>query len=177
MPCGLGRGDPVVSERPMPGTPAQWLGEIRLAIKDARGTKQGQRSLNRCSGKDFQHEVIAPTATAAFHGHTVVTGMLLQQRQREAIEPCKVFTQVLIPNARLILAIGEIETPMTTVFNTPMTADRVGESLHAHRKTADVIANLNRLFPVAKALATPPCRSTSVLSTVRAPAGLCGTGI
>ncbi len=40
---------------------------------------QGQRSLNRCSGKDFQHEVFAPTATAAFHSQTVAAGMLLQQ--------------------------------------------------------------------------------------------------
>ncbi|HKM56518.1 MAG TPA: hypothetical protein VJY33_24145, partial [Isosphaeraceae bacterium] len=39
-----------------------------------------QRSLNRCSGRDFQHEVFAPTATAAFHSQTVAAGMLLQQR-------------------------------------------------------------------------------------------------
>ena len=41
---------------------------------------QGQRSLNRCSGRDFQHEVFAPTATAAFPSQTVAAGMLLQQR-------------------------------------------------------------------------------------------------
>ena len=51
-----------------------------------------------------------------------------------------------------ILTIGEIETPVTTIFNPPMTANRIGESLHTHRETADGIANLNRLFPVAKAL-------------------------
>ena len=114
--------------------------------------RQGQRSLNRGAGTDFQHEVVAPTATAAFHGHTFATGMLLQQRQCEASEPCKVFTHVFILNARLILTIGEIETPVTTIFNPPMTANRIGESLHTHRETADGIANLNRLFPVAKAL-------------------------
>ena len=27
------------------------------------GVAQGQRSLNRCSGRDFQHEVFAPTGT------------------------------------------------------------------------------------------------------------------
>ena len=43
------------------------------------GVAQGQRSLNRCSGSDFQHEVFAPTATAAFHSQTVAAGMLLQQ--------------------------------------------------------------------------------------------------
>ena len=40
----------------------------------------GPASLNRCSGRDFQHEVFAPTATAAFHSQTVAAGMLLQQR-------------------------------------------------------------------------------------------------
>ena len=44
------------------------------------GVAQGQRSLNRCSGRDFQHEVFAPTATAAFPSQTVAAGMLLQQR-------------------------------------------------------------------------------------------------
>ena len=122
---------------------------------------QGQRSLNCCPSKDFQQEVVAPTATAAFHGHTVAARMLLQQRQCEASQPCKVLTHVLIPDARLILAIGDIQTPVTTIFNAPMTADRVGEPLHVHRQTADVVADLNRLLPVTKALATSPSRSTS----------------
>src|SRR5512135_3220837 len=113
---------------------------------------QGQRSLNHCSGKDFHHKVVAPTATAAFHGHTFAAGMLLQQRESQATEPCKVLTHVFILNARLVLAIGDIETPVTAIFNAPMTADGVGEALHAHPQTADVIANLNRLFPVAKTL-------------------------
>ena len=32
-----------------------------------------------------------------------------------------------------ILAKGHVETPMATVFDTPVTANRVGELLHAHR--------------------------------------------
>ena len=44
------------------------------------GVAQGQRSLNCCSGRDFQHEVFAPTATAAFPSQTVAAGMLLPQR-------------------------------------------------------------------------------------------------
>src|SRR5439155_16594081 len=107
---------------------------------------QGQRSLSCCSIKDYQHEVFAPPATAAFHGYTFRSRMLLQQRQCEASQPCKVFSHVLIPNARLILAIGDIQTPVTTIFNPPMTADRVGESLHAHRKTANVVADFDRLL-------------------------------
>ena len=49
---------------------------------------QGQRSLNRCSGRDFQHEVFAPTATAAFHSQTVAAGMLLQQRPTRRVLSC-----------------------------------------------------------------------------------------
>jgi hypothetical protein len=45
---------------------------------DARDD-QGQRSLNRCSGKDFQEEVLVPPATSALHGDAVAAGMLLQQ--------------------------------------------------------------------------------------------------
>jgi MprA protease rhombosortase-interaction domain-containing protein len=40
---------------------------------------QGQRSLKRCSGKDFQQKVLAPAATPSLHGEAVATGMLLQQ--------------------------------------------------------------------------------------------------
>src|SRR5208337_170379 len=52
------------------------------------GVAQGQRSLNRCSGRDFQHEVFAPTATAAFHSQTVAAGILLQQRPTRQVLSC-----------------------------------------------------------------------------------------
>jgi len=52
------------------------------------GIAQGQRSLNRCSGRDFPHEVFAPTATAAFHSQTVAAGMLLQQRPTRRVLSC-----------------------------------------------------------------------------------------
>ena len=96
-------------------------GEGRLVLG------QGQRSLKRCSGKDFEHELVVPTATTAFHDEAFAAGMLLQQRESEAIEPCKVFTHVFIPNTRLILAIGNVETPVTGIFDAPVTADSVGE--------------------------------------------------
>jgi hypothetical protein len=40
---------------------------------------QGQRPLTCCSSEDFQHEIVAPPATAAFHGYTFAARMLLQQ--------------------------------------------------------------------------------------------------
>jgi hypothetical protein len=44
---------------------------------DDAGREQGQLQLNRCSGKDFHEEVVAPAATAALHGDAVLAGMLL----------------------------------------------------------------------------------------------------
>src|SRR3954453_1714773 len=41
---------------------------------------------------------------------------------------------------------------MTAILDAPMTADGVREPLHVHSKATDVVANLNRRFPVAKAL-------------------------
>src|SRR5512135_3876698 len=99
--------------------------------------QQGQRSLKRCSGQDFQQEVVAPTATAAFHGEAFAAGMLLQQRQAEAVEPRKILTHVLVANARRVLAIGDVETPGAAALNAPVTADGVGESLHAYPEAAD----------------------------------------
>ena len=52
------------------------------------GVAQGQRSLNRCSGRDFQHKVFAPTATAAFPSQTVAAGMLLPQRPTRRVLSC-----------------------------------------------------------------------------------------
>jgi len=43
------------------------------------GVAQGQRSLKRCSGKDFQHEVFVPATTAAFHDEAVAARVLLQE--------------------------------------------------------------------------------------------------
>jgi hypothetical protein len=40
---------------------------------------QGQRTLNRCSGNDFQQELFVPTATAPFHDETRPVRMLFQE--------------------------------------------------------------------------------------------------
>ena len=41
---------------------------------------QGQRPLNSFSGKDLRQEVVAPSATAAFHGDAFRPRMLFQKR-------------------------------------------------------------------------------------------------
>jgi hypothetical protein len=87
---------------------------VFIALID-KTKSQGQRSLKHCSGKDFQQEVVTPTATAALHGEAFAAGMLLQQRESEAVEPRKIFTHVFVANARLVLAIGDVETPVAGV--------------------------------------------------------------
>ena len=52
------------------------------------GWLRASARLNRCSGRDFQHEVFAPTGTAAFHSQTVAAGMLLQQRPTRRVLSC-----------------------------------------------------------------------------------------
>jgi len=42
--------------------------------------RQGQRTLNSFSGKDLRQEVVAPAATAAFHGDAFRPRMLFQKR-------------------------------------------------------------------------------------------------
>jgi len=41
---------------------------------------QGQRPLTCCAGKDFQQEVVVPSATAAFADDAVAAGVLFEQR-------------------------------------------------------------------------------------------------
>jgi hypothetical protein len=60
---------------------------------------QGQLQLSHYSRKDFHQELVAPTAAAAFHDDAVLARMLLEQRQREAVEPGKVLAHMRIPNA------------------------------------------------------------------------------
>jgi hypothetical protein len=43
------------------------------------GRGQGQRTLKRSSGKDFQKEVLVPTTSSAFHDEARPVGMLLQK--------------------------------------------------------------------------------------------------
>lgn len=61
---------------------------------------QGQRPLNRCAGKHFQQEVFAPSATAPLHDDAGAAGMLLEEREREAVEPGEVLPDGTCPRNR-----------------------------------------------------------------------------
>src|ERR1700722_19939338 len=78
--------------------------------------------------------------------------MLLQELPGETIDPSKVLSQSFVSDPRLVFAIRHIEDPVAGVFDAPMTPYSPGESLHSHGETADVIAELDRLLPVTKAL-------------------------
>ena len=46
---------------------ASYLTSFKELLPGNGPQDQGQRSLKRCSGKDFEHELVVPTATTAFH--------------------------------------------------------------------------------------------------------------
>ena len=76
-------GDPysLVGVQLLDGIGAGIFGVVSvLIVADlTKGTGQGQRSLNRCSSKDFQHVVLVPTTTATFHDETRAVWILLQE--------------------------------------------------------------------------------------------------
>lgn len=78
--------------------------------------------------------------------------MLLQQRQRQAIDLREVLTPLLLPDPRLILAISHIHAPMATFFDAPVSPDRVRESLHVDLKSADIRTDLICRFPISDAI-------------------------
>ena len=61
--------------------------------------RQGQRQLTPVGRKDFEHELWIPATRAAFHGQTAFAGVLLEQGEREAIQPGKVLTFLVVSNS------------------------------------------------------------------------------
>ena len=93
----------------------------------------------------------APAAAAALHDQALAVGMLLQERQREAVQPGEVLAQVPLADPRFVLAKRHIEAPMTAILDAPVAPHRAGELLHVHRQTADVVADLDGLLPLTQA--------------------------
>src|SRR5260370_24941760 len=56
---------------------------------------------------------------------------------------------MLVADARFVLPIRDIETPMAAILDSAMAPHRVSKLLDTHRQAADVIARLDRLLPVA----------------------------
>src|SRR5258708_9863080 len=93
------------------------------------GFSQGQLQLRYDTRKAFHQEVLVPAAQAAFHDDAVFAGMLLEKRQRQAIEPGEVLANVAAADARVVLAEGHVERPVAGVLDAPMAARRAGEAL------------------------------------------------
>src|SRR4051794_29826682 len=77
--------------------------------------------------------------------------MLLQQRQREPVQPREVLPQVPLAEPRFVLAERQVQDPVTAVLDTPMAPNGAGERLHVQLQTADVVADLDRLSPIPDA--------------------------
>ena len=74
---------------------------ILLANEAAQGqgVSQGQRSLTCFASKDLYKDIIVPAASSPVHGDAFLVGMLFEQRECEAIEPGKVFAELLFTDA------------------------------------------------------------------------------
>ena len=81
--------------------------ELPQAAVDAF-IQPGQRSLSRDPRQDFEEGGVVPAAAAAVHGYTFLILTLLQQRQREAIQPRQILAHEHTASPRFVLAIGHV---------------------------------------------------------------------
>ena len=81
--------------------------ELPQAAVDAF-IQPGQRSLSRDPRQDFEEGGVVPAATAAVHGYAFLILALLQQRQREAVQPRQILSHKHTARPRFVLAIGHV---------------------------------------------------------------------
>src|SRR3954468_17974023 len=125
---------------------ARWLTSNNCTRRSSSGT-QGQRTLTYQCVNDFHQELVAPAAAPAFHdeAHSPV-GVLLEDREGEAVQPGDVRPQHALPDSRVVLAERHVEGPMARVLHRPVASHRAGEQRHAHRQTAEVVTDLEALL-------------------------------
>ena len=99
-------------------------------------------------------------------------GVLLEDREGEAVEPGDVRPQDPLPDPRVVLAERHVEGPMARVLHRPVASHRPGEQLHAHRQAAEVVADLDALL-----LALPPQRRHHADRFQPLPLGLAGQAL
>ena len=75
---------------------------MKNSAKSNEAPPQGRLQLTCESRTDFEQEVVAPGTASAFHGDAVFFGMLLQEREGQAVEPGKVFPPLLVADARIV---------------------------------------------------------------------------
>src|ERR1700727_1859263 len=78
----------------------------------ATSGQQGQRTLTCSCSNHFHQELVGPAAGAAPHDQALPpVGVLLEDRQREAVQPGDVRAQYPLPDPRVVLAERHIEAP------------------------------------------------------------------
>src|SRR4051794_21502859 len=104
---------------------AQLGRQLAAARKDSSTSSkppssQGQRTLGYQCVNDFHQELVAPAAAPAFHdeAHPPV-GVLLEDREGEAVQPGDVRPQHALPDSRVVLAERHVEGPMARVLDVP----------------------------------------------------------
>lgn len=113
---------------------------------------QGQRTLSSFDTKDLHQEVIIPAADSTLHREAILAGMLFQQGQSEASEPCQIFGDRPLASSQSVFSVSDIQTPVTCRFDSPMVANSFGKLLDAEWQAADEIANVYLLFALHNAL-------------------------
>ena len=105
---------------------------------------QGQRVLIRIEGKDFGKKCCAVSAGEHLAPDAVLGGMPLEEGYRKATKPAEVIAQGTLAGSAVVFAKRDIQDPMHGL-NTPVTANRLRETLAAQITRADVVAHLARL--------------------------------
>src|SRR5260370_16039761 len=80
--------------------------------------------------------------------------MLLEDREREAIQAGDVRAQPPLADAGVVLAERHVEGPMARVLHRPVAPHRPGEQLDVHRQAAEVVADL--YYPPISPSPPPP---------------------
>src|SRR4051812_18785663 len=75
-------------------------------------TGQGQRVSNSLKSQDFGEEVRIHQAADHFAPDTILDGVTLEQRHREAAQPAQVVPQRALPGAAVILAEVDVQDPV-----------------------------------------------------------------
>ena len=113
---------------------------------DARGSPQGKRGLNSFDSKDLHQVVDVPSGHSSSHGDTFFVGLLLEEADREAFQPCEVVGSEAVTDSTFILSKRHVQTPVQTVFDTPVTAACFCETTYSQAQGRDEEANVSGFF-------------------------------
>ena len=97
----------------------------------------GKRILSSCQAKGLREVVCVPAGHAASHGDALLVRLLLQQADREPLQPRNVVRGEPISQPALILAKRDVEAPVQCILDAPMAANGSSKPPNAQPKRAD----------------------------------------